>query len=696
MRERETCLPPHDESRINVNMIEEEMVKISHKAKPSEVLKDFDPDHPTTEDKVAFSFGEQAVPLMQLKKGEMVLIIKKGCGRDRRWCVGMSADKKLWGFFPMWCVDHMTSFLKLHEETKILQERQKLRDAEREAAEKSRIDAELSKCSFSPMVTNKAKELGAKKAELVVLPFDAVAERKAIMKAFASSGGPPAQGFTLKVGDQVEVIERRIGSSGKWCLGRMPRKSGTRRKSNVIKGVFPRWCIGENSLFHRMHKEMDHIEERRNAKAEKLRSEREEEFTVSILSLYMDFICFIFIFVHLTHRVYSHSFLNIQPDFRLPCFYIQFHPKTNRRKNLRMLKGYEQRREEREQKRIDKHIDHLFKECTFKPKLLKTKHVLPQRPDKFYMREKTSQKTLPMPQLNEAGRLKEPAYALIIKPFQWKRIGAVEQMLMPAFGQKNYPSPLSCYMQDKVLVLDTKCGRDERWALGKLGKDTGVFPMWCLPKQFHTRSASLQKSRHFEDSNGTSNGMYNSQDVSPTAPRYPVKTSPVKQTSPLARRKKHQSKLKKSPTRNQQNMKVPPTYDSYDDGAMVFSDFDSSPLDGDYEQSNRKDTVSAEERIRQRAAITKELPGMFRQIQNGLRNRASSLQKAFRMLDTDSSKVVNRHEFKAWLKKYGLVKVKAGQNQEQIMDLMFEQMDVDHDGQISFNEFARKLRTIRR
>ena len=86
---------------------------------------------------------------------------------------------------------------------------------------------------------------------------------------------------------------------------------------------------------------------------------------------------------------------------------------------------------------------------------------------------------------------------------------------------------------------------------------------------------------------------------------------------------------------------------------------------------------------------------MFKQIQKGLRNRASSLQKAFRMLDTDSSKVVNRHEFKAWLKKYGLVKVKPGQNLDQGIDLMFEQMDVDRDGQITFNEFARKLRTVK-
>ena len=93
--------------------------------------------------------------------------------------------------------------------------------------------------------------------------------------------------------------------------------------------------------------------------------------------------------------------------------------------------------------------------------------------------------------------------------------------------------------------------------------------------------------------------------------------------------------------------------------------------------------------------MTKELPNMFKQIQKGLRNRASSLQKAFRMLDTDSSKVVNRHEFKAWLKKYGLVKVKPGQNLDRSMDLMFEQMDVDRDGQITFNEFARKLRTVK-
>ena len=283
MRERESCLPPPDEARTNVTAIEEEMAKISHKAKPAEVMKDFDPDDPTTEDKIAWSFGEQEVPLMAIKKGEMVLVIKKGCGRDRKWCVGMSADRKLWGFFPMWCVDHMTSFLKLHEETKVLQERQKLRDAQRDAAEKNRIEAELAKCSFSPMLTSKAKELGAKKSELVVLAFDARAEQQAVREAFASSGGPPAPAFTLEPGERVEVIDRRIGLNGKWCLGRLCRSLAAGRNKSAMKGVFPRWCIGENSLFHRMHQEMEHIEDRRNAKAEKLRNEREEEFTVSVV-----------------------------------------------------------------------------------------------------------------------------------------------------------------------------------------------------------------------------------------------------------------------------------------------------------------------------------------------------------------------------------------------------------------------------
>merc|ERR1712100_165570 len=164
-------------------------------------------------------------------------------------------------------------------------------------------------------------------------------------------------GFTLKPGERIEVIDRRIGLNGKWCLGRMPRNTVAGRGKSAMKGVFPRWCIGENSLFHRMHQEMEHIEDRRNAKAEKLRNEREEEFT--------------------------------------------FHPKTNRRKNLRMLKGYEERREQREQKRIDKHIDHLFKECTFKPKLTKTKHISSrERGENSYMRQKEKDKTLPMPRLN--------------------------------------------------------------------------------------------------------------------------------------------------------------------------------------------------------------------------------------------------------------------------------------------------------
>ena len=386
-----------------------------------------------------------------------------------------------------------------------------------------------------------------------------------------------------------------------------------------------------------------------------------------------------------------------------------------------MLKGYEERREQREQKRIDKHIDHLFKECTFKPKLTKTKHVSNrERGENSYMRQKEKDKTQPMPQLNETGRLQEPTYAYIVKPFQWKRTGAVEQMLMPAFGNKNHPNPLSCYTQDKVLVLDTKCGRDHRWALGKLGKATGVFPMWCLPKQFHGTGPST--IRHAEMHDAVAEPLtksYGGGYASPNAPAQPSKSSPAKRSSPLARRKKRAAA-------NRQR-DVSPRKKGYAGGGagggggggsgddMMYDSFTGSDMDsnfegdvggggggggggGDGDTSARQahgGGTSAQERIRQRAQLTKELPSMFKQIQKGLRNRASSLQKAFRMLDTDSSKVVNRHEFKAWLKKYGLVKVKPGQNLDQGIDLMFEQMDVDRDGQITFNEFARKLRTVK-
>ena len=153
-----------------------------------------------------------------------------------------------------------------------------------------------------------------------------------------------------------------------------------------------------------------------------------------------------------------------------------------------MLKGYEERREEREQNRLDKHIDHLFKECTFKPKIFKSKSAGPTTPraENSYMRKKERSFEMTPPTLNTQGRLSSPAHAFIVKPFQWNRDGAVSQMLVPAFG-KNHPKPVSCFTKDKVLVLDTMCGRDQRWCLIKLGKDTGVCPMWCLPKNFQPK-----------------------------------------------------------------------------------------------------------------------------------------------------------------------------------------------------------------
>ena len=180
---------------------------------------------------------------------------------------------------------------------------------------KKRDRSRADKCSFSPMLTSKAKELGAKKAELVLLPFDPKKEQKAVREAFASMGGPPAPPFTLRKGDQVEIIDRRIGLNGKWCLGRVPRGLESRKGKTTTKGVFPRWCIGEHSLFHRMHQEMEHIEDRRSAKAEKLRNEREEEFTVSleILLSTPSFLPYLFLLNASSHMPCKHYTPTVPP-----------------------------------------------------------------------------------------------------------------------------------------------------------------------------------------------------------------------------------------------------------------------------------------------------------------------------------------------------------------------------------------------
>jgi len=620
MREREACLPPPDPTRDNVAEIEAEMSKLSGSAVPAEVNKDFDPNGKDTEDKVAWSFKAQNVPLMAIRTGEVVLIIKKGCGRDRRWCVGMSADRSTWGFFPMWCVDHMKSFLKLHDETRLLQERQKLRDAQREAKIKKQEQEEMAKCSFAPKIKKTTNHMGAKKSEVVAVEFDAQREAKLVAKAFPSTNGPPAPPITLNVGDRVEVLSRRIGLNGRWCLGRLPRVGN---EISMIQGVFPRWCIGENSHFNRMHEEGHRMEKRRHVKKEQLETERDDEFT--------------------------------------------FHPKTNRRKNLRMLRGYEERREEREQKRIDKHIDHLFKECTFKPKLIKAKHHIASttpRPESFYMRKKEKIITLAEPTLNSQGRLAQPVHALVIKPFQWNRNGAVSQMLVPAFG-KNHPKPVQCYIKDKVLVLDTMCGRDGRWCLVKLGKDTGVCPMWVLPKNFQKGG---KKKRFGGSGNGggeeeggdldnTFDGNNTTTIRSMRSPQPPNDRSPDK-TSPNARRKK--------------NMMQPP--DSMD------------------VHPPRK--VYGKESFSEKRQLAQQIPGIFIQIKKGLKDRASTLKKAFLMLDTDHNKVVNRHEFKAWLRKYGLVKLPKTETSDRLLDMVFARMDVDKDGQITFAEFAKRLQQV--
>ena len=78
-----------------------------------------------------------------------------------------------------------------------------------------------------------------------------------------------------------------------------------------------------------------------------------------------------------------------------------------------------------------------------------------------------------------------------------------------------------------------------------------------------------------------------------------------------------------------------------------------------------------------------------------MKDRASTIQKAFLMLDTNHNNVVNRHEFKAWLRKFGLVKLPKTESSEQLMDMLFERMDVDRDGQITFAEFAKKLNTVK-
>ena len=653
MREREACLPPPDASRDDVTLIEQEMSRTSHQAVPSQVDKNFDPDSSDTEDKVAWSFQEQDVPLMKISAGEIVLIVKKGCGRDRRWCVGMSADRSTWGFFPMWCVDHMMSFTKLHDETKLLQERQKLRDAQRQAKLKKKEQEELAKCSFSPSLTSKAKELGAKKSEVVAVGFDVVKEQKLIRKAFSSTNGPPAPAISLNVGDRVEVIERRIGLNGRWCLGRFCRKQmgSNGVGSSVTKGVFPRWCIGENSHFNRMHEEGHRIEERRNAKAAELQNERDDEFT--------------------------------------------FHPKTNRRKNLRMLKGYEERREEREQKRIDKHIDHLFKECTFKPKLMKPKHGAPSspRPENSYMRKKEKSTTMKEPTLNSQGRLASPVHALIVKPFQWNRNGAVAQMLVPAFG-KNHPKPVACYVKDKVLVLDTMCGRDGRWCLVKLGKDTGVCPMWVLPKNFQKGARKKRNNggggKHENggrqggakgggdggggvyDGNPMSTAMHattsNIRSMSMRSPQ-PPDGNGNKKLSPNARRRKKQH-----------------------DGVQTINMNDSSETK---DASPQRSSAYGRSSFTEKRELAQQIPGIFIQIKKGLKDRASTLKKAFLMLDTDHNKVVNRHEFKAWLRKYGLVKLPKTDTSERLMDMLFERMDVDKDGQITFAEFAKRLQQVK-
>ena len=99
--------------------------------------------------------------------------------------------------------------------------------------------------------------------------------------------------------------------------------------------------------------------------------------------------------------------------------------------------------------------------------------------------------------------------------------------------------------------------------------------------------------------------------------------------------------------------------------------------------------------LSEKREMARKIPDLLLQIKNSLTARASSLKQAFIMLDTDTNNVVNRHEFKAWLRKYGLVKLPKNEVSDRLMDMVFERMDVDRDGQISFAEFATKLSKVK-
>ena len=164
LRERESTLPPFDAKRFEANLLfNPKYYDCGQGGQGVEVTvkRSFDPEIPQSLAQIKWSFGEQSVPVLVIEEGDVLTLLRKSVGRDRRWCVGEDIDGDV-GIFPMWCIDHSKTFTRLHTHIENkhaqLQSYKKRNEEERKAKEMK----ELVLCTFRPTVSKVARQLGVR------------------------------------------------------------------------------------------------------------------------------------------------------------------------------------------------------------------------------------------------------------------------------------------------------------------------------------------------------------------------------------------------------------------------------------------------------------------------------------------------------------------------------------------------------
>ena len=450
--------------------------RVKNKATLHKVCKDFDiDDGGDLLDRISVDFGFPLPDLLPLKCLDEVLVYKKGLGlQTQSWCSGEFHGHR--GIFPMAILDNAVVYEQMHARSKEYEDSKVKKRRERAQWKKREEEKELEKCTFAPQMVAQNKNPNLNLPAVVEESFTTddleVFRREAAESAFGDTVVP----FPLIVvkGQRVTVLKRGLGKNGTWNFG----GDGTHQ------GFFPDHCLHVHAHFHAMY---DNHEKKETRLREAL-LEKELEF----------------------ERIYT------------------FAPKLNEKRLQRILPDdYKRLRAIRESKRQVKILKEMTQELTFYPKLYlpaasslvrqnwDARGVLDGANNNMYnslFGEEGGGKRVEVAAEYGEGQgtagSRQLSKELVLKEFKFSRPGATAQILIPAFGLK-YPPPLELHKGERVKVLQTFIGKDASWAMGKLGKVTGVFPMECIghPKK-NTKAAhqkrpsknGVQKKVHFSGS----------------------------------------------------------------------------------------------------------------------------------------------------------------------------------------------------